>query len=340
MEGWIEVERDVAAFDFVEDIAATAVNGDVDCGVAFASAFERGVGSVVEHEANDFHVVVAEDGMLEWAVLPVSGAIGVSSVGEEIADAFDVVPVCFAEEERGEAVFVEFATGEKDFEDGVVVGFGDVVRGLFIVGVGSAVEEELGEAGVLRDTGCSVDGGLNDLAWIGLVDSFVPAGVGAGSGVEESAGCVDEGFGARGIEAEVAGETEVGEGVPVVRASGIGGFFWVLGEELFDGGLVGEDGGGVDVRGGYLRIASEDELGVFEGAAAVSIVARDAGGFDEGGDGIGQVGEGADEALGFDVSGEFGQLSKLCSRARMSWASVRVKLVVRISVRESLWSAG
>ena len=159
--------------------------------------------------------------------------------------------------------------------------------------------------GCLRDAGGSVDGGLDDRAWIGLVDGLVPAGVGAGSGVEESAGGVDEGFGAGGIEAEIAGEAEVGEGVPVVRASGGGGVSWVLGEEFFDGGFVGEDGGGVDVGGGYLRVAFEDELGVFEGAAAVAGVARDAGGFDEGGDGVGEVGEGADEALGFDVGGEF-----------------------------------
>ena len=134
-------------FDFVEDVAATSASGDVDCGLPSRS-FERGVGSVVEHEANDFQAVVAEDGVLECGVLPVSGAIGVSSVGEEIADAFDVVPVGFAEEEGGEAVFVEFAAVEEDFEDGVVVGFGDVVRGLFVVGVGSAVEEEAGEPGV------------------------------------------------------------------------------------------------------------------------------------------------------------------------------------------------
>ena len=61
----------------------------------------------------------------------------------------------------------------------------------------------------------------------------------------------------------------------------------------------------MDVRGGYVRVAFEDELGVFEGAAAVSFVTRDAAGFDEGGDGVGEIGEGADEALGFDVGGEF-----------------------------------
>ena len=98
----------------------------------------------------------------------------------------------------------------------------------------------------------------------------------------------------------------MGEGVPVVRASGVGGVFGILGEEFFDGGFVSEDGGGVDVGGGDVRVTLEDELGVFECAAAVSVVARDAGGFDEGGDGVGEVGQGADEALSFEVGGEFG----------------------------------
>lgn len=141
-----------------------------------------------------------------------------------------------------------------------------MIRGFFVVGVGSAVEQELGEARVLREAGGSVDDGLYDLAWIWLVDRFVPAGVGAGPGVEESSGGVDEGFGAAFIDAEVAGETEVGEGVPIVRATGADGVLWVLGEKFFDGGLVGEDGCGVDTRSGYLRIAFEDELGLLERA--------------------------------------------------------------------------
>jgi hypothetical protein len=55
-----------------------------------------------------------------------------------------VVPVGFAKEDGVETYFGEFAAREDDLEDGVVVGFGDVVGGLFVVGVGSAVEEELG----------------------------------------------------------------------------------------------------------------------------------------------------------------------------------------------------
>jgi hypothetical protein len=69
-----------------------------------------------------------------------------------------VVPVGFAEEDGVETGFVEPAAFEEDFEDGVVPGFDDVIRGLFVVGVGSSIEEELGEAGMLRYAGGSVDG--------------------------------------------------------------------------------------------------------------------------------------------------------------------------------------
>jgi hypothetical protein len=93
---------------------------------------------------------------------------------------------------------------------------------------------------------------------LGWSNHLVPAGVGAGSGVEQGLGGADEGFGARLVEAEVAGEAEVGEGVPVVWAAGGGRGFGVLGEEFFDCGLVSEDGGGVDVGGGYVWIAGED----------------------------------------------------------------------------------
>ena len=243
---------------------------------------------------------------MERGESPVSPKVWVGTVFEGEFDAVFVVPVGFAEEDGVEACLVEFAAGENDLEDGVVVGFGDVVGGFFVVGVGSAVEEELGEAGVLREAGGAVDDGLEGGTRIGVVDHLVPAGVGAGSGVEQSTGGVNEGWRAGRVEPEVAREAEVSQSVPVVRAPGAGRVVGILDEEFFDGGFVGEDGGGVDVRGGDVRVAVEDELGVFEGARGVRVVARNARGFDEGGDGIGEVGDSADKAVGFEVGGEFG----------------------------------
>lgn len=62
---------------------------------------------------------------------------------------------------------------------------------------------------MLREAGGSVDDGLEGWAWIGVVDHLIPAGVGAGSRIEKSPSGVDERFGARGVETEIAGEAEV-----------------------------------------------------------------------------------------------------------------------------------
>ena len=61
----------------------------------------------------------------------------------------------------------------------------------------------------------------------------------------------------------------------------------------------------MNVGGGYLWIAFEDELSLFECAGGVPVVARNASGFDEGGDRIGEIGQDADEALGLEVGGKF-----------------------------------
>jgi hypothetical protein len=215
-----------------------------------------------------------------------------------------VVPVRLAEEHGGEAGCVKGAAFEEDRGYGVVVAFGDVVRGLLVVGVGASLEEEAGEFGVVGDAGGAVDGALKGGTWVGVVDHLVPAGVGAGAGVEEGLGGEDEGCRAGFVEAEIAGEAEVGKGVPLVGASFCCGGAGIAGEEGADGGFVGEDGCSVDAGGGDLRVASEDEVGVLEGAGAVAGMAGDAGYFDEGGDGIGEGGYGADEVEGLDVCGE------------------------------------
>jgi hypothetical protein len=87
----------------------------------------------------------------------------------------------------------------------------------------------------------------------------------------------------------------VGEGVPLVRAAFGGGEGGVACEEGADGGLVSEDGGGVDVGCGDFGVALEDELRVLEGSGGVAVMAGGAGDFDEGGDGVGEFGYVADE---------------------------------------------
>ena len=99
-DGFYEGASESALHEEVQDVASASARGHVNCGSAFA-VFEGGVGSVVEKEPDDFEAVIAQDRVLERGVLPVSGVVGVGSVGEEVADAFKVMPVGFAEEEGG-----------------------------------------------------------------------------------------------------------------------------------------------------------------------------------------------------------------------------------------------
>lgn len=269
-------------------------------------AGENWVGSVVKEEFDDDEAVIAAEGLVERGVSPSSDGVGVGAVFESELDAVLVVPVGLAQEDGVEAVLIEPAAFEEELEDGVVVGFHNVVWGLFVVGIGAAIEEEFCEAGMAGDSGGSVDGAFESGAWSRVVDHFVPAGVGAGSGVEEKGCRVDEGFGTGFVEAEIAGKAEVREGVPLVRPAFGGGVLRMFGEKSFDCSVVCEDGCGVDVGGRDVRVAGEDEFGVFECAGAVPVVARDAGHLDKRSDGVLEFGYVADEGKGFDVSGEFG----------------------------------
>src|SRR4051812_9183831 len=114
---------------------------------------QGGVGSVVEEQLDDDEAVVASECLMESGESPASDVVGVGSVLQRELHAVFVVPVGFAEEDGVEAGLVELAALEEDAKDGVVVGFGEVVRGLFVVGVGTVVEEELGEGGVSGDGG-------------------------------------------------------------------------------------------------------------------------------------------------------------------------------------------
>ncbi|HEY1499014.1 MAG TPA: hypothetical protein VGF88_05505 [Acidobacteriaceae bacterium] len=94
-------------------------------------------------------------------------------------------------------------------------------------------------------------------------------------------------------------------------AAGGGGECGVAREEGADGGFVGEDGGGVDACGGYMRITAEDEIGLLQRAGAMPAVALDRGELEEERDGVADVGgcrgvfEGAEGLQGLKVGGKF-----------------------------------
>ncbi len=206
----------------VESVFAAAVRCDLDGGDAVSSG-EGGIGSVVEEEFDDDEAVVSTERLVQCSESPARELVGVGSVFECELHSVFVVPVSFAEQKGIEAGLIELAALEKDFEDGVVVGFGDVVRSFFVVGIGSVVEEEPGEAGVVGDCGGTVDSALKDAARVGIVDGLVPAGGRVGTSGYEGFSGLEEGLGARFVEAQVTGEAEVGECVPLVWAAFGGG---------------------------------------------------------------------------------------------------------------------
>src|SRR6202012_4355121 len=111
-----------------------------------------------------------------------------------------------------------FSAIEDDLEQACVIAFGKMVRSFFVVGICAAIEKELREISVLRETGGAVDGGFPEGAVLTRV-FFPPAGVRAGASVEECFRSGDEISRAIFVEAQITGEAEIGQGVPVVWAA-------------------------------------------------------------------------------------------------------------------------
>ena len=177
--------------------------------------YERGIGAVVEQHLDHNETVIAEQGVMEGRVAPHGHEVGVGAVVEGKLETVFVVPIGLAEEDGGEAFWIELTVFEQDSGDGIDVAFRDVVGGLFVaVGIGSVGEEQPGQFRVTRDAGDGVNGAFKDGARVGMVDHLVEAGGGAGTCVEQSFGGVEEGVGPGGVVLEEAREAEVGEGVP------------------------------------------------------------------------------------------------------------------------------
>src|SRR5437764_748067 len=113
-----------------------------------------------------------------------------------------------------------------------------MVRSLFVVGIGAALEQQTRESGMLRDSRCTVDRGFEHRPGIRMIDHFDPASIGAGTGIEQSASSADKRVGARAVEPEISREAQMSEWVPTVGSAlgcGAGG---IMGEEGADGGFV------------------------------------------------------------------------------------------------------
>ncbi len=237
-------------------------------------------GSVFDEELCEFDATSSADGVVKGVFLH-GRVVGVAAVFEEEADGFEAIVVEGVVDGVGADDFGTVV--EEGLEAAGVGGFGGVVEGFVVVGVGSVFEEEFGEGGIVAFAAGSPEGRKGVSGPVGV---FV-GGVGVGSVFEEEAG------GGDGVAAFEGRAAEVVEGGGLERAAGLGREVGVLGEVFFEGGEVG--GGGGD-----------------EGVLA------DVG---WGGGGIDAAGDGAEEP-GFGVKAGFGKGGDVVFEVGPGWEAV------------------
>src|SRR5436305_14355687 len=104
-----------------------------------------------------------------------------------------------------------------------------MVGDLTIIGIGSAVEQQLGQLGMVSDAGGAVERTFP--FWFGLVIVLIEASVGIGATIEQNCGGLDEALGASRVEPQEFREAEVGQRVPFAWATLRRGVCGVLGNE-------------------------------------------------------------------------------------------------------------
>jgi hypothetical protein len=107
-----------------------------------------GAGAVAEEKIDHGTGATAADGVVEthFAVAGAGAEVGVGAVPQHELGAFEIFEVELAEKAVAEPGRLEFWGSQDRREDGVVGVFAGVVEGFIVVGVGTGVEEEFGDA--------------------------------------------------------------------------------------------------------------------------------------------------------------------------------------------------
>src|SRR5689334_5146092 len=92
-----------------------------------------------------------------------------------------------------------------------------MVGHLAIIGIGSAIEQQLGQLGMVSDAGGAVERTFP--FWFRLVIVFIEASVGIGASIEQSCGGVEKALASSSVEPEEFREAEMGQRVPIARAT-------------------------------------------------------------------------------------------------------------------------
>lgn len=103
------------------------------------------------------------------------------------------MPVRLSDENASETLRVQLAAVEQDLQHCVVGRLRHMVRRLFVIRIGAALEKQARHASVLRNAGGSLNRGLDHLPWACLcVDGLVPTRVRTGTSVKQGASRVKE----------------------------------------------------------------------------------------------------------------------------------------------------
>ena len=212
---------------------------------------------MIEEQRHHLEAVVANQGVLEGVPAPLSRVVGVGAVLEQVFGTLVVVPVVLSNQHEHEVLFGELAGFHQDLHGAEVVGFRRVIHGLFVVWIGTPLDEQTGQRRVVRHARRPVERRL----MLGVLAGGPETGIRVRAGVQQRCGRPQERVAARGVEAEILRETEVVEGIPAVRRALRRDVLGVLRYESSDGGVVSRDRGGMDVSTRDLGMGGQDRLG-------------------------------------------------------------------------------
>ena len=191
------------------------------------------------------------------------------------------MPVAFANRNRSEACLAKTSGVEQNLQHSIVVRFCHVVRRLFVIGIGTILEQQTRETGMLCKPRDSVDGCF--MQWPRRsVDVLGPSRIRVSSGFEQSPRSIHKRFRACLINTQIARKADIGQRIPSVRTTFRRGKRSITLQEGADGRCISKDGGAVDVRRAHLWVTRTNHFRVFEGSRTVPAMAINACNFEEG----------------------------------------------------------
>ena len=144
--------------------------------------------------------------------MPTGHSIRISAVLQQKLDAIRIVPVGFAKKHSRQAVIVDLATLDQDFESRVIASFRRMIRSFLVVRIGAPFKQQLRQLRVVGNSGGAVKHALPLRP--GLVVLLPKAGIGARSRVKQRRRRKHETVRSGTIKPEVFREAQVSQRIP------------------------------------------------------------------------------------------------------------------------------